>query len=61
MSKLIICDRCGRAIVGEPYIPHLDHKGGDGSIEEQLICRRSELCRTCAAKVATVARDGRRG
>lgn len=56
MSRLILCDRCCTPIVGEPYIHRIDHKGGNGTVEEQVICRRSELCRTCAIKVAAEAR-----
>lgn len=56
MARLITCDRCGRPIVGEPYVHRIEHRGGPATVDEQVICRRSELCRECAARVADRAR-----
>lgn len=56
MARLITCDRCGRPIVGEPYVHRIDHRGGPKTVREQMICRRTELCRICAIKVAMTAR-----
>ena len=64
VSKLVICDRCGRAITGEPYVHRIDHKPMQHrapTVEEQSICRRHDLCRTCAEKVSAFAGDERWG
>lgn len=60
MARLTTCDRCGKPIVDEPYVHRIDHKGGPATVREQMICRRTELCRICAIRVAMTARkDGK--
>ncbi len=58
MSKTIYCDKCGRIITGEPYVHRIDHRlprHTAPTIEEQAICQRRDLCRTCAEKVSAYA------
>ncbi|MDO4539143.1 MAG: hypothetical protein Q4B54_13345 [Coriobacteriales bacterium] len=61
MSRLTICDRCGRAIAGEPYVVAVTHKRknrGAPTIDEQRRCGRKELCVECADKQAVFLDGG---